>query len=615
MPESRECAVRKCWIFGRIGCASGNGPVARYSMKTCPGAKVPCWGRVSRRWACILLGFACLFQPSAELKLGTRTDQIGTFNGWIFLFGWEGSFSDSYAPEKEKYSWNVFVAPEAIYVGLLAQQSVYSGVDVNMGIKYFYGFLKAPDGATMLDAGFLSDGLWSVSFSVGYPDATPPVGVMSLLSLGFEVEQAFFRKANTRVMVPGVQWGTGFSASFSLLPVSLPLTVELDRDWVAPPTEPEPSLFWPVTIWSRPADPARNAIDQIQDAVRNLANDESQGASTSLIGTTLQPLIDRIAADQDLRTYLDDPSSNLSRIHQAISATETWLVTGDTGTLPETLKPIKTYPEANEIIIPVLCVTQMAFETGYRVGAQANPNNRTVYIDGVVTNYCVAGEKCVLEVPVAELIQAVPGHTPSEFEGAWIGFDSPVDGSGSFETLGRVNWVQLKDGAARFTIAQSLSTPQLLGVRYDDPADHPLNDGRDVELKRRLILFLDPADLNQNGIPDFWEGQYGLVNPTPGADADGDGVSDFEEYVADTDPTDPRSFFLIQMDRGEQCLVLPFASNIRRYVIEANTNSVSNATGWINVMDFMGSDAQEYIDLSPVFREPKAFFRVRVKKP
>lgn len=549
----------------------------------------------------------------AAPRLGTRSSEIGTFNGWTFWCGWEGSFSDTYAPEKEKYTWNVYLAPEAVYVALLAQQAVYSGVDVNMGIKYFYGLLQAPNAAPTISANYVSD-LWSVSFSIGYPDAVPPVGVMAHLSLGFEIEQAFFRLKNTRKVLPGVQWGAGYSASFSLLPISLPFTVELDRDWVAPPAEPAPSLFWPIAIWNRTVNPNRHPVDQIQDALASLSASTAFPATAIALGPALKPLMDRLAADQDLRAFVSNPAGS-TRIRDAMTATDTWLVTGNTSTLPDALKPIKGHQEVKETIRTVLVATQLAFETGYRVGAQANPNNRTVYVDGVVTNYVVAGEKVTLEVPVAELREVIPGRTAAEFEGTWIGFDTPIEAVDAYNALGAVEWVQVENGRALFTVAPTFSTPQLLGVRYDDDANRPLNGGRDVELKRRLLLFVDPSDTNQNSIPDFWEDQYRLTDRRPGADADGDGLTDYQEYIAGTNPTNAQSTLMLDLDPKQKELVLPFASNVRRYSIQVNTNSLGRPGDWITVMRFMGADAEERIDLTDVFRDPRAFFRLRVEKP
>jgi len=383
---------------------------------------------------------------------------------------------------------------------------------------------------------------------------------------------------------------------------------------VAPPAKPADSLFWPIVVWNRGVIPGEHPIDQMRDALRDLAISRDLPATAALMGTMLQPLMDRAAADADLRAFVSNPSGP-SQIQQAIASTEKWLITGDTGQLPADLKPMKPPTEIKEAVRPVLAFTQLAFETGYRVGAAANPNNRTVYVDGVITNECVIGEKCTLEVHATELVEVVPTRKAAEFEGGWIGFDTPLEGASSYQDLGRVEWVQITNGVARFTLAQSLSTPQLLGVRYDDPTDQPLNDGRDIELKRRLILFVDPTDHDHNGIPDFWETSYGLSDRRPGADADHDGFTDYQEYIAGTDPTNPQDLLRVELDAKQRELVLPFTSNVRRYVIEANTNSIANPAAWKSVMDFIGSDATEQIDLNAVFGEPKAFFRLRVEKP
>jgi List-Bact-rpt repeat protein len=49
-------------------------------------------------------------------------------------------------------------------------------------------------------------------------------------------------------------------------------------------------------------------------------------------------------------------------------------------------------------------------------------------------------------------------------------------------------------------------------------------------------------DSNGNGLPDWWEMQYfGNLNQTASGDFDGDGVSNFDEYVEGTNPADPTS--------------------------------------------------------------------------
>jgi len=66
-----------------------------------------------------------------------------------------------------------------------------------------------------------------------------------------------------------------------------------------------------------------------------------------------------------------------------------------------------------------------------------------------------------------------------------------------------------------------------------------------------LGLIPSSMDDNQNGVPDWWEIQYGLVNSSGiNSDADEDGYSDLDEYFSDTDPTDNTSHFVVNINKG-----------------------------------------------------------------
>jgi len=59
-----------------------------------------------------------------------------------------------------------------------------------------------------------------------------------------------------------------------------------------------------------------------------------------------------------------------------------------------------------------------------------------------------------------------------------------------------------------------------------------------VPTQAAIRLIPSTSDTNQNGISDSWEMQYfGNLSHTGGADTDGDGLSDMQEYVRGTDPT------------------------------------------------------------------------------
>src|SRR5262249_40231590 len=80
------------------------------------------------------------------------------------------------------------------------------------------------------------------------------------------------------------------------------------------------------------------------------------------------------------------------------------------------------------------------------------------------------------------------------------------------------------------------------------------------------------ADSNTNGIPDVWEAAYfgsptGVTNRD--ADFDGDGVSNWQEYISGTDPTDPSSYLKVRRISASGSAVIEFnAISNRTYSVQ-----------------------------------------------
>ena len=137
------------------------------------------------------------------------------------------------------------------------------------------------------------------------------------------------------------------------------------------------------------------------------------------------------------------------------------------------------------------------------------------------------------------------------------------------------------------------------------------------------IDFLDEGtDSDGDGIPDIWElshadnlGQLGSNH-----DLDGDGFSDLEEYLADTDPTDPTDNlrilkFSISSDRSS-VFISWSARPTRQYVIQSKS-TLDPAEPWID--SGLGILSTEAPSLSVEFSRPvtgiQQYYWIRAIRP
>ena len=99
----------------------------------------------------------------------------------------------------------------------------------------------------------------------------------------------------------------------------------------------------------------------------------------------------------------------------------------------------------------------------------------------------------------------------------------------------------------------------------------------------------NPDDTNGDGLPDTWQIQYfgsiGSPQATPGADPDGDGFSNLQEYLAGTDPTNVNSYLKldsIQVDQGRIAIQFTAMAG-RTYSILYNASLESTWTKFADV--------------------------------
>ena len=119
---------------------------------------------------------------------------------------------------------------------------------------------------------------------------------------------------------------------------------------------------------------------------------------------------------------------------------------------------------------------------------------------------------------------------------------------------------------------------------------------------------LATADSNNDQIPDGWTVQYGFYPGAPdvaASDPDNDKFTTFQEWIADTNPTNALSVLRLELQPTAGTFEFPNSSN-RLYTVQFTTNLLSG--DWIDLPEAGGT-----VSLNPT--NTAGFFRVRAKLP
>lgn len=86
------------------------------------------------------------------------------------------------------------------------------------------------------------------------------------------------------------------------------------------------------------------------------------------------------------------------------------------------------------------------------------------------------------------------------------------------------------------------------------------------------------GDLDGDGLPNYWEEQYGTITGlVASADDDSDGFSNFQEYIADTNPTNAASFFEMSGFLASTNQTVSFTGSTgREYQVFYTTNDLAD---------------------------------------
>jgi len=138
----------------------------------------------------------------------------------------------------------------------------------------------------------------------------------------------------------------------------------------------------------------------------------------------------------------------------------------------------------------------------------------------------------------------------------------------------------------------------------------------------RVVVLASPTtDDDADGVPDGWEARYWSMsvytNPAydAQADIDGDTMKNWEEEVADTDPTSPLSVFTVEdVSSGTDASVTVYVQTSlgRNYQLLCNTNLL-DAGGWTNASAVVPGDGT-LLPIQDTNTARSSFYRIKVWK-
>jgi len=202
-------------------------------------------------------------------------------------------------------------------------------------------------------------------------------------------------------------------------------------------------------------------------------------------------------------------------------------------------------------------------------------------------NYPVLYEATTGSMVIAGMLNSQPLTT------YWIEFyrsGTPNDPSGygeGYSFFGGTNATTDAGGNAdfEFTFIASYNTGTWITATATDPF------GNTSEFAENIVLVANEAygDPDGDGMPTSWEGPNHL-DPNDGTgtngaagDPDGDETDNYDEYVADTDPSDAGSQFEVAEIRQQGSTIVTYTSTNTRYYVAQFATNITEVSPWTNL--------------------------------